>query len=290
MERAGYRRPQLDWLEAAPTTGLFVSWGALIGLSGLFRADVLLPVPLFAAWLAWRHRRRGWARAVAGPIVAGAVALLVIAPWTARNYRVHGELVLVRTGFGTVLWWGNNPRATGTDWDFVPGAEGQSRRVPGLLLIPDELKRELAPLSETDQESRLTQEALAWVAAEPGQAARLFLKKIGYYWWFFYHAEVDPIPIARETGWVGLLLFALLGIALALRGPPHVTHGDTGRPLDDPSEGVGSPGRLPDAGFVLLLLARSPRRCSSTPPPWSLRTGAGACRSNPSSYCSRPTA
>ncbi len=245
----------LHRLEAAPTTGLFVGWGALIGLSGLFSADVLLPVPLFAAWLAWRHRRLGWARAVVGPIVAGAVALLVIAPWTARNYRVHQELVLVRTGFGTAFWWGNNPRATGTDWDFVPGGDGRSRRVPGLLLMPDELRRELASLSETEQESRLTQEAFAWIAAEPGRAAWLFLRKLGYYWWFVYHAEVDPVPLAREIGWAGLLLFALLGAALALRGPPHVTHADTGRLFDDPSEGVGSPRRLPDVGFVLLLLA-----------------------------------
>ncbi len=244
----------LHRLETAPTTGLFVGWGALIGLSGLFSADVLLPVPLFAAWLAWRHRRRGWARAVAGPIVAGAVAILVIAPWTARNYRVHGELVLVRTGFGTSLWWGNNPQATGTDWSFVPGADGQPRRVPGLLLMPDELRRELAPMSETDQESRLMQEALGWIAAEPGRAAWLFLKKLGYYWWFVYHAEVDPIPIAREIGWVGVLLCAILGIVLALRGPPLATRGDPGRSEDDLSDGATSPESFPDAGFVLLLL------------------------------------
>jgi hypothetical protein len=51
-----------------------------------------------------------------------------------------------------------------------------------------------------------------------------------------------------------VLLCAILGTVLALRGPPLATRGDPGRSEDDLSDGATSPESLPDAGFVLLLL------------------------------------
>jgi hypothetical protein len=243
----------LHRLETNPNTSLFFGWGALIGFGGLFSADVLLPAPFFAAWIAWRHRRRGWTRATAGPIAAGLAAFLVIAPWTARNYDVHDEFVLLRTGFGTALWWGNHPKATGTDWSFTENTDGQLQRVPGLRLMPDALKRELAQMSETEQESRLTQEALSWIISEPKQAAGLFLKKIGYYWWFVYDAEVEPIPIAREIGWSGLLLFAIFGSFLALRRSLNVSNKVSCQLHNNLSAGM-KPVKESSRGFVLQLI------------------------------------
>ena len=43
------------------------------------------------------------------------VALLVIAPWTVRNWLVHGEPVFIKSTFGYAFWQGNSPGSWGTD-------------------------------------------------------------------------------------------------------------------------------------------------------------------------------
>jgi len=35
-------------------------------------------------------------------------------PWTIRNYKVQGRLILVKSGMAKEFWMGNNPHATGT--------------------------------------------------------------------------------------------------------------------------------------------------------------------------------
>ena len=40
-------------------------------------------------------------------------AAAVISPWTLRNYRVHGEWILISSNGGINFWIGNNEQATG---------------------------------------------------------------------------------------------------------------------------------------------------------------------------------
>ena len=214
-------------LYRAADTGTLVAaaqWGAALGLAAYFSAEPLLPAPFLALWLVWRRRHDGWVKALAGPAIAAVVALLIISPWTIRNYAVHGEFVLVRTGFGTALWWGNNDQATGTDWFLVAGEDGQTVRVSGIYHLPEELEREIRDLPEVEQERRLTRVGFAWMRDNPGRAARLFVKKFWYFWWFNYIENVKPVPILREIAWAGVLVFFLVGVGSILtrrrdRGP-----------------------------------------------------------------------
>jgi hypothetical protein len=94
--------------------GLLV--GALVlGLAALVRPQALLCAPFLALVLlrdagSWRH---GWKRIGAGAVLACALALVPVMPWTARNCHVMDGCALVSTNGGWNLAIGSFPRANG---------------------------------------------------------------------------------------------------------------------------------------------------------------------------------
>jgi hypothetical protein len=85
-------------------TGAALAAGALWGLAILARETLLYFVPLAALWLLWRRRAAGGARRAAA-LVLGTV--LVVAPWTWRNWLSFGALIPVSTAGGLNLFQGN---------------------------------------------------------------------------------------------------------------------------------------------------------------------------------------
>lgn len=87
----------------------------LVGLvlgAGIYVRPVLLLFP--AVVLVWFWLQSGNVVPVlAQSAVVVVVALLVLLPWTVRNYRVFGEFVPVYTNGGRNLFIGNNPEASG---------------------------------------------------------------------------------------------------------------------------------------------------------------------------------
>ena len=51
------------------------------------------------------------------------VTAITLTPWTIRNYRVHGELVVVKSTFGYAFWQGNCKESEGTDKVVRPSIE-----------------------------------------------------------------------------------------------------------------------------------------------------------------------
>jgi 4-amino-4-deoxy-L-arabinose transferase-like glycosyltransferase len=70
--------------------------GLLLGILALLRPTALILPPVVAIWIAWTVRARG-ARRVTHAGALGIAFLLALVPWTARNLRVHGELLPVAT-------------------------------------------------------------------------------------------------------------------------------------------------------------------------------------------------
>lgn len=71
---------------------------------------VVLPFLIgVAIWLAGYKPKRSLAIAA----VIAALMVAAISPWVGRNYRVYGQLVLVATNFGTVLYSSNGPGSDG---------------------------------------------------------------------------------------------------------------------------------------------------------------------------------
>ncbi len=95
----------LRWWRA-PTWSAAVLAGGVIGLAILTRSLPWLFLPILAAWMLWRLRGRRGLGHIAGLLLA---CLLVIAPWTLRNWRAYGAPILVETGFAYNLWAFSEP-------------------------------------------------------------------------------------------------------------------------------------------------------------------------------------
>ena len=91
-------------------------------------------------------RGRGRVRPIGQGLLATAVMLACIAPWTVRNYRVFDEFVLISTNGGPNFWMGNNPETTG---HYMP------------------LPEDVSALPETERADILKSRALDYIRAEP---------------------------------------------------------------------------------------------------------------------------
>ncbi|MEI6514801.1 MAG: glycosyltransferase family 39 protein [bacterium] len=81
--------------------------GLLFGLAALTRPQgfyLALVLALAGFWLG----RREWKSALRGQILFLLMLVLPILPWAARNYNVHGQLVLFATNGGSTFWGSNN--------------------------------------------------------------------------------------------------------------------------------------------------------------------------------------
>ncbi len=76
------------------STALAALAGSLLGLLALFRPVALVVVPVVATWVLVAGNARLSRRALHAGLV-GLACLLVLTPWTYRNYRTHGRLIPV---------------------------------------------------------------------------------------------------------------------------------------------------------------------------------------------------
>lgn len=96
--------------------------GALWGLAVLSRETMLYFVPLAAAWLAWGRRSDGGRRRAAAVILG---AVLVVAPWTWRNWAVFRAFIPVSTAGSLNLFQGNAPLSRQEVYDEVDAVRGR---------------------------------------------------------------------------------------------------------------------------------------------------------------------
>ena len=171
---------------------------------------------------------------------AGLAAALGLAPWTARNYRVHGEFVAVKSTFGYAFWQGNCAASEGTDkvvrasvdralsrgrsWLDPKGmnaalwaARHEAGYLDDVALSADDV-RALARLSEPERSRSLFRRAIADLRDDPGRYPRLCLRRLRY---FVFFDETNPKarnPVYR-AGHLGLTGLAALGLVLT---PPSL--------------------------------------------------------------------
>ena len=94
---------------APPRWPLIAALGALTAFAGYVRGEFLAFGLVLAALMFWR-----WRRDALVPLAGFALgALLVIAPWVARNEATMGEAIVGTTGSGRVAYQGHNPESDG---------------------------------------------------------------------------------------------------------------------------------------------------------------------------------
>jgi len=217
-----------------PDAGVLPWFGAalLLGVAAIIRpsALVLAPLLLFAPRLT---RQASGARHLRGgllfPIVAGII--LPIVPVTAINYVRSGDPVLIASQGGINFYAGNNPAADGRhvvipELADLGGWEDFEPRVRAIAETAE--KRRLGP---SDVSNWWFDRGIAWIREEPGNAAQLWLVKIGALLCGYEQPNNRDIAVARQDSlllavlvgrigpffwpWGWLLPFALFGAAMA---------------------------------------------------------------------------
>jgi 4-amino-4-deoxy-L-arabinose transferase-like glycosyltransferase len=186
-------------LKENPTLIRWVGLGVALGLAGLLRQTALLFVPFLLFWLFLELRSRGirwWYFAL--PVV---IILLLITPWTLRNYLVYREFLPLNSNAGYALFASNNPNL-GTDWrnDIV------------VMPVPEDLKGQ----NEAQLDRALTQRGIQFILADPGRYLWLSLDKTLEFFWFWPSRDSSTISNLNRVLSFGLYLpFMLLGLCLS---------------------------------------------------------------------------
>jgi hypothetical protein len=147
-----------------------VRWGwtgAVMGLGWLV-SPALGPASLAVVWLI---RGRKYL------IASAAIAMIVIAPWAARNWLVMRAPIFLRDNFGLELFLSNNDLAGTREEDAE--AERYQRWHPGSNAA---VAAEMARVGEPEYFSRMQSEAVDWMRSHPVRLRQLTLARIGMWW------------------------------------------------------------------------------------------------------------
>lgn len=190
------------------STWYLAAAGVVSGLATLTRPFALILLPLIGV-LVW-FVKRPLATRLAKVAVWTACFVAVMIPWTVRNYRVHGEFVLVATNGGSTFYGANNDRVV------------TERRLYGYWLSTVELPhRDLidAQPNEVAHDAMEWKLGMDWVKSHPKQftfAAGLKLARLAV-----GLPDFDAGPplyrVLRMVGYWPFLVLFLLGALACVR-------------------------------------------------------------------------
>jgi hypothetical protein len=208
---------------------LWIELGLALGVTALLRQVFLLFVPFLYGWLWWRARtrspglrrvgRQDWSPSQ-GLLVATSITVVLIAPWTARNYRAFGTFVPLNTNAGFAFFWSNHPVYGTTYHGLLPSG------APGYYdLIPTELRG----LNEGQLDKALLRRGLGFALQDPGRYLLLSISRTSEYFKFWPSRGSGRLSNVARIGSFGLCL-PLIVYGLWLSGRMVLREHDTSRP------------------------------------------------------------
>jgi hypothetical protein len=213
-----------------PDWRYFIGLGVLAGITGLIDPVPLLLFVIGFIWLLFQIPLRMINRWIIG----GVFALIIVSPWLYRNYRVFGSFPILKNQAGWILWWGNNPLATGG----IRNPDGGEYTVVFDALSTEE-KDSLLLWNEWQRDQFFMRKALNairdWIRTNPIGYLKLKFKSLLYFWfgdaWNF---NIQKILILRQADpklaiffiltlipSSLLLLFSITGLIIALRNKEY---------------------------------------------------------------------
>ncbi|MCA9732591.1 MAG: glycosyltransferase family 39 protein [Deferribacteres bacterium] len=183
--------------------GFFIYAGFVLGITNLCRGTMLyLPVFLLLTSLLFREGRT--LKYLRNIVLMTVVTIIVLIPWTIRNYNQFNAFVPIASGLGAVLW-------TGT---YLP-LDGE--------FSYKETQKHLQAITKgksvLEADRALKAAAIQNVISDPVESAFLFVRKIGRYWGRVY--EDVPSGEKRSTNMTvyAILVFThLLTVVFAVFG------------------------------------------------------------------------
>jgi len=164
-------------------------FGLLAGAAALTNTTLLALFPFFWLWL-WFSSKSELRIRIRLLVLSVAACILLLLPWTIRNYAVFHRLIPVRDNLGLEFWLGNN--------------EGAPDRVePDFpLLNPSEYNR-LGEINFMEAKGQLGKQ---FVRQHPRQFLRLTIRRVRLFW-------IEP----DRSLWRWISLLAWIGAFLAFR-------------------------------------------------------------------------
>ena len=216
------------WCRQSPSCRRYAFVGIAAGLTVLCKPVVLILVLLLTG-LIWIGTDR-WSRKIGYAVVYGAICLMLVTPWSVRNYLLFDQFIPVSAGMGAGLWMGSDPASRGS-WPMPPEREHAIWKSAGITPLPYAHAMYDVP---TDQ--LLREKGLKRIAADPAGYLTLTLTRVWDFWignsFYLANGEQGLAKALREDagdrGWVvatyGLLkrLLVVPGIILMAVGSAWV--------------------------------------------------------------------
>jgi len=173
-----------------PTCSLCVTVGVLLAVNALVKSVALAFIPVAALIIVLRGTDR--MRRLGKASIVFVVAILVIAPWTVRNYFVLGGVVPVATNSGSVFWLGNAPDYQHIRWT------GNN--------IPSDLKERVQGKSRIEKDRIFFRVTASYVRENPLRAMRIFAQKFSNLWLGGLGADPHILYTNHVRFWRGITI------------------------------------------------------------------------------------
>ncbi len=193
--------------------GTLAGSGLILGFTTLIRPFALLLLPIQLAVLIWHQVRLGRFRPVTAAVFMASF-LMVILPWTGRNYQVFGRFVLISTNGGSTFYGGNNDRVL-NERDIL-GAWISTTGLPGRALID-------SAADEVICEKLQWRLGWEWVRNHLAEIPRLSAYKLIRFWLPNIESPNKIYTIVQMLGYSPYLVLFMIGFVLCLRDRSYWT-------------------------------------------------------------------
>jgi len=186
-----------------PSRPRSIAAGVLLGLAMLTRGNAVMMVALIVPWSVWQFRRTP--RLVVRGLAISLVALVMLVPWTIRNYEIFHSFIPFETGGGDVLL-GSYNRIVASDpseygyWIY-PTSE-----------LPEYRDQITAPNDEVIRDHVETQLAMQWARNHPETWWYLAESRFRRSWTPFLQPRSPMLyRVAMLMSWGPILVLFALG-------------------------------------------------------------------------------
>lgn len=156
---------------SGPDRSNWLLFGLLWGLIALTNPSLLSWLPFAGVWLLARQIRKiGAGRPLINAMLASLLFVVLVSPWTIRNYRVFHKFIPFRSNFGAELNMGNAEDAVGL-W--------RAYTHPSQNVLQLRMYEEMGEIAYVHKRR---DDAMTFIKANPGRFLILCVKRFIYFW------------------------------------------------------------------------------------------------------------